>query len=278
MFVEIGGDAGLRVRGGERVDGEVVDLRGREHGDFRTAHVEHGRCECLLRIRADADNGDRTRRLGGQRVGQPVRSVVDRMVVGHADGVDTGLLKRHEGLRRGAKVVDLRLLDATIGDRRLEVDHRHVGTAHDRPQRRQTVRCAEQVSHQSLEVDVPAEGQRHRRVRRRLGTGVRGGGGGRGRRREGRCGRFRSGLGVGTRGQPQPEQRGNRPDDHASPHTCAVVDTGIVPCPTPGSSTPSRARAGRAGTGARHHALGRVPEDTGSVWKGWSVTVRVWVN
>ena len=166
----------------------------------------------------------------GDRVGQPLRPVVEPVVVRDRGGIDPRGAQRVECDRRRPEVVQLRLHGLTaVGDRRLEVDDGDVGRReHGCGGREQRRRVGQELAAQrSLEVHVAAEGERDRLAVATVRVTQCGR---RGRRRPPRRGRStrRHGGAVVTSGDEPRAQSGatdddERADDHEEDAaTCAA--------------------------------------------------------
>ena len=151
------------------------------HGELRAVHRRLPGGVRLARIRADAHDGKAAGPDRGETVLQADRAVVGCMVVGHGGYVDAGVAQRGERRGRRAEMEVLRSWVASGRDRRLEVDHRQVGSRQLRfrlAERRGRVRC-EPGRGALLEVDVTGEREaelarrgRFDRCRGRGGAGV----------------------------------------------------------------------------------------------------------
>ena len=190
--------------------------------------------------------GDRHPRVADrrERVVEPDRSVVERVVVRHVHDVDTGGLQRGERRRRRTEVEVLPGDGfAAVGDRRLEVDHREVGLRQHRRHRIEHVlRVVAHLlgerrrSRRRTVLGVPGLGKVHV-AREREGHRVPvaacaarcdgGRGDGRGRRRAGDGGRARSGGDASLLSSSSERQDERAHDDdhrrqrcqHVSPHS-----------------------------------------------------------
>ncbi len=161
------GQAGVVGTGGPHVAGPLAEdgVRGQE-GDVDVVDAHPVRGERLAHVATGTDHRDVAVAPGGQRVGEPDVAVVTGVVVGHADHVDTCIGEHVEGARRRTEVVAvarrLQLLGvarAPVGDRRLEVEHRHVGVPQRARDGTEGSLSGQQASQVRLEVDVAGEGQ-----------------------------------------------------------------------------------------------------------------------